>query len=171
MKKSIGVTITALFFIILFFAMLVLSVIYGGIVIFAQGNPGASFWLKAIVAVFQFLFPKMKLFILIAILFSAMGLFVSVALMRRIQWSRFLFVTISILLFCWYIYRLYVIYTNEPMFVSVKAIFGSNPATRIISLIYYAGSIVIIAFEVILAFVIKSLTSKKAALDFSAKSE
>lgn len=171
MKKSLGVTFTALLFIILFTAVFLLSLGYGAIVIFAQGDPGASFWLKAIVAVFGFLFPKMKIFILIAVLASGAGLMASIALMMRISWSRFLFILISLGLFVWYLFRLYVIYTNAPMFVSVKAIFGTNPATRLLSLIYFAGAIVICVFEIFLLFVIKSLTSKRASQDFSAKTE
>lgn len=171
MKKSIGVSFVALLFIVIFSVLLILSLVYGGIVVFAQGNAGASFWLKAVVAIFGFLFPKMEIFIFIAILASAGGLMASIALMLRISWSRYLFLAVSAGLFIWYAYRLYVIYTTAPMFVSVKAIFGTNPATKFLSLIYFAGAILICAFEVLLLFVLKSLTSKNASLDFSKKAE
>lgn len=165
-NKSLPVTLTALFYIILFTTFTLASLLYGWSAFFGNQSSLASFWLKAGIFLFKFIFPDWSWFFIVALAISLAGVYASLALMKRKAWSRILFLAGSALLSIWIIVRTVVIFQNAPGFVKFTNIFSNNPVTRYPSLLYFGSSILLCIVAVIAIVSFFVLISHKASEEF-----
>jgi hypothetical protein len=165
-QHSIAVTITSIFYIILFSIFTLVSLLYGWTTFFGNQSSAIPFWINAGTFLFKLVFTDWSWLFIVALVISLAGLYASISLLKRKKWSRTLFLFVSAFLFPWCVFRIFDAFQKAPTFLNIQSIVSNNPLEKIPSLIYFSSSIVMAGIGIIslLSFIV--LFSRKNDKEF-----
>lgn len=165
MKKP-GITLVSVIYFIFTLLCSLICLSYGIALVLEHFGFASNLWFTIINMVFKFFFSDLIIMIFIGFAIGVVSAWVSLQLLKRKKWARLFFICFSIILIPWIVYRLINAFTDMPFYVSLEAIFGSNPLTKYPSIIYFFIPFVLVLLEILLVYTIVLLVGKTARQEF-----